>query len=70
MSSASIRTQLAELANHIQKTDQNLPPVKILENIGDYSFVIKLNQFQKFNINLTIQVPSKYLDYKASFFIA
>ncbi len=67
MSSASIRTQLAELANHIQKTDQNLQPIKILENIGDYSYVIKLNQFQKFNINLTIQVPSKYFTIKLRF---
>jgi len=60
MSSASIKAQLAELTNHIQtQTGNSLEPLKILENIGDYSFVIKFNQFKKFNINATIQVPCK-----------
>ena len=57
--SENIKRQLEELKNHIKTNYQDSQPIKILENIGDYSFVIKFNQLLQFNITLTIQIPGK-----------
>jgi hypothetical protein len=33
--------------------------LKLLQNIGDYAYVIKLLQFNNTDLNISIQIPSK-----------
>lgn len=54
--------QIENLKAHakIQCLDSaSAPGVKVLEDIGDHVFVIKFLVFNKYDINLTIQITSK-----------
>ena len=52
-----IKSDLDDLKTHVQsESSRNL---KILENIGDNSFVIKFTQFNEYDLNLTLQIPGK-----------
>lgn len=56
----NIQKIIKELKVFISVEYEDFHPFKILENIGDYSYVIKFNQFLDKTIILTVQIPSKY----------
>lgn len=56
--SEEIKEQINGLKTHIKTNYSNCQSVTVLENMGDYSYVIKLKQFLDHDINLTIQVPT------------
>lgn len=47
------------LKAHVKVQYPESAGVKVLENIGDNAFVIKFAVFNDYDINLTIQIPSK-----------
>lgn len=55
----NIQKQLEELRSHISEQHNNCQSVKVLKNTDN--LIVKLNQFLKYNINLTIQLPGIYL---------
>ena len=56
-----IKTDLDELKTHVQsETSKSL---KILENVGEYSYVVKFTQFNEYDLNLTLQIPGKYFEF-------
>ena len=50
---------IKELKTFISTDYESFQPFKILEQMGDYSYVIKFNQFLENTIMLTIQIPCK-----------
>lgn len=53
-----IQNQLDELKSYISE-QHNSQSVKLLKNTDN--LIVKFNQFLKYNINLTIQLPGIYL---------
>lgn len=51
---------IKELKTFISTDYESFQPFKILEQMGDYSYVIKFNQFLENTIMLTIQIPYNF----------
>ena len=59
-SRGKVKKDLEELKTYLKKNRQDLVPVKVLENIGEHSFIIKFNQFNEYDLNVTLQIQGKY----------
>ena len=44
---------------YLQSINANPNKVKVLENVGEFSYIIKFPQFNDFGVTITLQVPSK-----------
>lgn len=51
------KTELEELLNYLKHSESK--PVKILENIGEYLYVIKFTHLNDYDLNLTLQLPGR-----------
>ena len=54
-----IKNQLDEFKTHLFTKYADYQGMKILENIGEFIYVIKINHFIEYNLNLTFQIPGK-----------
>lgn len=54
----TLKKNIENLKIHVKDEHPSAPGIKTLENVGDHSFVIKLNTFNDFDLNITIQIPS------------
>ena len=52
-----IKSQLDEFKTYLFTKYADHHGMKILENIGEFKYVIKINQFVEYNLNLTFQIP-------------
>jgi len=59
-SSCDLKDQIESLQKHIQSIESK--NIKILNNIGEYSYVIKFSQFNEYDLNLTIQIPIEIIN--------
>jgi hypothetical protein len=51
-----IEKQITTLNEYLKTTNASPSSVKVLDNIGDYSHILKFPQLNDFNVTLTLQV--------------
>jgi hypothetical protein len=57
----SVRAEINILNEYLnQEKKFNVKSVKVIENSGDFDFIIKFPQFNDYDSTVTIQVPSKF----------
>ena len=57
----SVRTEINILNNYLnQEKKFTVKSVRVIENSGDFDYIIKFPQFNDYEATVTIQVPSKF----------
>lgn len=57
--SGAIKKEINYLNAYLQANKFNVNSIRIMENSGEFAFIIKFPQFNEFDTTLTLQVPGK-----------
>ena len=55
----STKTEITVLNDYLKQSSVNIKSVRVIQDAGEFEYIIKFPQFNDFETTITIQVPGK-----------